>query len=175
MNHATNSYEIEITQRHGGPRIGEDLLRRTVVCTLAAEQVRDAEISVALTDDEEIHRINREFLEHDYPTDVISFTLPQDGFDVKTAQGRLEGELVVSVETAVREAAAAGWSLESEVVLYVVHGLLHLCGYDDQDEASRRRMRLREREILSLLNVSVVDPDEGAIGQGHELGRRRLV
>ena len=146
MNHATDRYEIAIMQRHDRPSLNEDRLRRVVTGALAAEQVGAAEISLALTGDVEIHRINREFLHHDYPTDVISFLLSHD-------DARLEGELVVSVETAEREAKSAGWSLESEVILYVVHGLLHLCGYDDQDDASRRDMRRREQEILSLLNV----------------------
>jgi len=69
---------IETIQRHDGPPIAEDLLRRAVICTLTAEGAVAAEISLALVNDAEIHRINRDFLGHDYPTDVISFPLPTD-------------------------------------------------------------------------------------------------
>lgn len=172
-------YQIAIVQRHGGPAICEDLLRGTVAGTLAAEGVPEAEISLALTDDAEIHRINREFLEHDYPTDVISFALPiEDSLPANSANppsSRIDGELVISVETAAREAAAQGWSLESEVILYVVHGLLHLCGYDDQIDAARRQMRNRERQIMSLLNVRGSDQDAGVSGESSESSRGRLV
>lgn len=148
-------YAIDIAVRKATSSIDEDALRQAVETTLTEENIPAAEISLVLTDDAEIHRINREFLGHDYPTDVISFRLDDDQPQVThgaAVASRLEGELIISLDTAARAAAVERWSLESEVVLYVVHGLLHLCGYDDCTEDSRSIMRRREHEILTKLN-----------------------
>lgn len=156
-------YSIDITVRHATSAIAEDVLRQTVETTLAEENIPSAEISLVLTDDAEIHRINREFLGHDCPTDVISFRLNDDQPAFRngpSAAAHLDGELIVSLETAAKAAAVEGWSLESEVVLYVVHGLLHLCGYDDLTDDARPLMRRRERDILTKLNRFPAGPAE---------------
>jgi probable rRNA maturation factor len=113
-------------------------------------------------DDAEIHRVNQQYLGHDYPTDVISFPLHHSADEDETifpnVEGHnnspdfvtIEGELIVSTETARREATAHGWSPEAELLLYIVHGLLHLCGYDDIADEERPKMRNRERELLAL-------------------------
>ena len=66
----------------------------------------------------------------------------------------MDGELIVSTETAVREAHAHGWLAEDELILYVVHGLLHLCGYDDLTDDARPLMRSRERQMLALWELT---------------------
>ena len=176
-----NEFSIDIADRQTCLVLDEPRLRDAVVRVLAGEHVRTATISLALVDDAEIRRVNREFLGHDYPTDVISFRLDEDrnqesgsglmvegrglrvgGSEERTPcllsdlqpstlhpQPHLEGELIVSTETALREAAAHGWSPQDEVLLYVVHGLLHLCGYDDLTDEARPAMRVREREVLA--------------------------
>lgn len=150
-------YAIDVTFRQTASERCAETLRHAARVTLLDENIRAAEISLVLTDDTEIHRINREFLGHDYPTDVISFRL-DDGEPilpgVTVLQNCLEGELIISLDTAQRAAAEHGCSLEAEVILYVVHGLLHLCGYDDLTDQARPIMRRREREILSQLNRS---------------------
>jgi probable rRNA maturation factor len=103
--------------------------------------LQQATVSVAVVDDRTIHDLNRRFLGHDYPTDVLSFVLEQ-------ADGYLEGELVVSADTAVAAAAQFGWTAGDELLLYVVHGALHLVGYDDQSAGQRAAMRAEEREQL---------------------------
>jgi len=141
-------YVIEISNQQtalADPPAGLD---RVVEGILRDEGIRSAEISVVLVDDATIRDINRNYLQHDYATDVISFLL-----EVDEASGHLEGELVVSLETAVREAPAHGWTASDEALLYVVHGLLHLCGYDDLTDEARPRMRLRERQILADWNL----------------------
>lgn len=148
-------YLIDITLRQTTSLVAEDALRQAVETTLSEEQISSAEVSLVLTDDAEIHRINRDFLDHDYPTDVISFRLndePPAANGGPACSSHLDGELIISQETAARAAADEGWSLESELVLYVVHGLLHLCGYDDLADPARPIMRRREREILTKLN-----------------------
>jgi probable rRNA maturation factor len=110
-----------------------------------------ADVSLAVVDDDTIHRINRQFLEHDYATDVLSFVLQEPP--------RLEGEIVASIDTARREAAAVGWPAEHELLLYVVHGALHLAGRMDKNAEDAAAMRLAERGILERLGVSVSPRD----------------
>lgn len=113
-------------------------------------------VVVTLVDDAEIRRINAQFLQHDWATDVISFPLEDDAATLGV-DGDLLGELVVSMETARREAERVGWSLDDELLLYCVHGLLHLLGYDDLDEESRRTMRQKEREVLARFQLCPKD------------------
>lgn len=139
-----SGFQIDITDQQTHLTMPAQRLQEVIERILAEEGFESAEISVALVDDAQIHRVNRDFLGHDFPTDVVSFVLSED------VDGcHLEGELVVSTETAKREAKSHGWSAEDEVVLYVVHGLLHLCGYDDLTDDARPIMRQRERQVLA--------------------------
>lgn len=138
--------EIDISDRQTQLAVDLRRLREVVRHVLVEEGLPAARISLALVDDAAIHRLNREFLGHDYPTDVISFVLDQSP---PGAPGFLEGELVVSTETASRAAPAHGWTPHDELLLYVVHGLLHLCGYDDLADEARPAMRRRERQLLA--------------------------
>jgi probable rRNA maturation factor len=108
-------------------------------------------VSVAIVDDPTIHRLNRQFLEHDYPTDVLSFALAEPP--------RVEGEIIASIDTARREAAEAGWAPEDELLLYAVHGALHLVGYRDKTSAEAAVMRTAERSVLARLGVTVSPSD----------------
>lgn len=134
-------------------------IRTAIRQVLKLEGVAAAELSIAIVDDPTIHQVNRDHLQHDYATDVISFVYHAERSSPATGTPRgegleLEGEIVASAETAVREAAKHGWPAESELMLYIVHGLLHLCGYDDLTPPEKRIMRRREREMLSALGVS---------------------
>jgi probable rRNA maturation factor len=132
--------------------------------TLAAQGIEAASISVALVDNATIHAINRRHLAHDWPTDVISFTLSEPG-DVALA-----GELVISAEMAVATAREAGAEPFAELALYVVHGLLHLCGLDDQAEADAAAMRRREAEILASEGLINTFPLVGPIADAGREG-----
>jgi probable rRNA maturation factor len=149
---------LTVENRQSCP-VDEEWLIDRLQAALAAEGVTGGEVTLALVDDAEIHRINREYLQHDWPTDVISFSYvenePQGGRAWPRGTGRqLDGELVISVETAARDAARHDWSLYAELLLYGVHGLLHLCGYDDLTAEERPLMRRRERELLSLFGLT---------------------
>jgi probable rRNA maturation factor len=119
---------------------------------------------VALVDDPAIHDINRQYLGHDYPTDVISFLLECEPAEEDSAAGkpptlrgngkRLDGELIISTETAIQEAKNYGWSPREELVLYLIHGLLHLVGYDDLSSTEQSVMRARERAMLALFQIT---------------------
>jgi len=98
---------------------------------------------VLLTDDAEIARLHDRFLNDPSPTDVLSFPM-DDGVDV-----------VVNVERARREAKSRGHTIKAELGLYVIHGLLHACGYDDGNDVDRARMRKAEQDVLELLDLRV--------------------
>ena len=109
-------------------------------------------ISLAVVDDPTIHEINRQYLEHDYPTDVLSFVL-------EDREPYLEGELVVSTDTASRSAAECDWPAESELLLYVIHGALHLVGYRDKQPEEIAEMRAAEAKLLLQLGVALPNED----------------
>lgn len=157
--HPHNRYEVQIHRTSRKVLVSAARLKLVVRKVLEDEQVASAEIGLAIVGDEEIHRVNREHLDHDVPTDVISFlysaaspTTHSSGKQARRGTGlAIEGELVISDETAAREAPRHKWPAASELELYVVHGLLHLCGYDDLTPAQRRVMRRREREVIALI------------------------
>jgi len=109
---------------------------------LEGEGVNDYELSVSFVDNPTIHRLNKQYLDHDEPTDVLSF--PYSGAGAK----KLEGELVIGVEVAKAEADERGHDVQAELALYVIHGLLHLCGYDDKSPGAEKEMREQERYYL---------------------------
>jgi probable rRNA maturation factor len=121
--------------------------REIVRAVLDGEGVADAEISLAFVDNPTIHRLNQRYLQHDEPTDVLSFPLSDAG------AAKLAGELVIGVEVALAQAQERGHDVHAELALYVIHGLLHLCGHDDHDDDGRRAMRERERHYLKLLGL----------------------
>lgn len=122
-------------------------LKEVARTVLEGEKVKDAKISLAFVDDPTIARINKQFLEHEGPTDVITF--PMSGRGAK----KLEGELVIGTEVAVREAQERGHAVHIELCLYVIHGVLHLCGYDDRTPKDAKVMRQKERAYLQQLQL----------------------
>ena len=140
--------EVEVSDTQGHLRVDPATIGQLVRVVLAAEGRPRAQISIALVDNATIHAINRTHLGHDEPTDVITF--PVNGPDDPVPAG----ELVVSTEMACTVAREIGVEPSLELALYVVHGLLHLCGYDDHDDADRRRMRRREDELLTQAGLT---------------------
>ena len=140
-------HQIDIADQQTRLTIDEAPLRAAARRILTSAGIEHATISIALVDDPTIHALNREYLQHDYPTDVISFVL-------ESSPGALDGEVIASTDTAVTQAARIGWPAEHELLLYVVHGLLHLVGHDDQDPESLARMRAAERETLAAQGIT---------------------
>jgi len=160
-------FHIAIANEQTTLTINRRAIRRAVSMTLKMEAVADATISIAVVDDATIHRLNREFLKHDFATDVISFLL--DGTagtnDPRAAQQRgagktLQGEIVVSADTATHMAESIGWPAHDELTLYIVHGLLHLCGFDDLTKRELPLMRRRERDVLEALGLDLPMRDD---------------
>jgi probable rRNA maturation factor len=140
---AGEEIEVEISDTQGHLRVAPEELTDLVRTVLTAEGRTRAAISIALVDQAAIHAINRSHLGHDWPTDVISFPLSE------STDPMLAGELVVSAELAASTAAEIGVDPRDELALYVVHGLLHLCGYDDLSESEAAAMQRRENELLT--------------------------
>lgn len=135
--------DVEVSDTQGHLAIDHAAVIALVRRVLAGEGVAHASISVALVDDAAIHAVNRRHLDHDCPTDVISFPFSEPG------DATLSGELVVSAERAASMARRLGIDPWAELALYLVHGLLHLCGHDDLTAPAVDAMRRREGEILA--------------------------
>lgn len=128
-------------------------MRQAARTVLESEGVTEAEISIAFVDDATIHQLNKRYLDHDEPTDVLSFPLSEAG------SKKLSGELVIGAEVAKRQAEERGHDVQAEMILYVIHGLLHLCGYDDKSVADALEMRERERHYLRGLELPDIAPE----------------
>lgn len=159
------TFEVDITARSEGADVNVADLQQALVQALQVESVAEAVLSVTLTDNADIHQINRDHLQHDYPTDVISFQLdwthperdqPGQESQRRSAGARIEGEIIASMEYARAEAARQGWETQSELTLYVIHGMLHICGYDDLESAEKEVMRERESAVLGQLGLPAV-------------------
>ena len=137
---------IEIANEQSALAVDEARIRQAAEVIFREAGFSDGSLSVAVVDDPTIHALNRQYLQHDYPTDVLSFLLEQEG-------PRLEGEVIVSADTAIRVARQLDWPPADELLLYVVHGTLHLVGYDDLEAHLLADMRDAERRVLAQFGV----------------------
>ena len=135
----------------------QSVLRRTADLL---ELGPDVEISVLLVDNETIRTLNRDYRDKDAATDVLSFPMEEELPDEIAPQiiggptERMLGDLVISVERAVEQAAEYGHAVERELAFLTVHGLLHLLGYDhEQGPAAEAEMQAEEKRILSILGI----------------------
>ncbi len=136
------------------PAANERDLEAVAAHALGAEKVVDpVALGIVLVDDATIHRMNREYLAHDEPTDIITFALEDDTFITgPTGPGkppRELGEMYISYERAAAQSADWGSDPEREIRFLVVHGVLHLLGWDDATTEERERMLARQDEILA--------------------------
>ena len=113
----------------------------------------DADMTIVLTDDAQLHELNREYLGVDAPTDVLSF--PAAETDPETGTPYL-GDILISIPRAMQQAQTAGHSLEAEMQLLVVHGTLHLLGHDHAEAQEKARMWKAQAEVMSRLGLSHV-------------------
>ena len=113
----------------------------------------NADMTIVLTDDAQLHELNREYLGVDAPTDVLSF--PASETDPETGTPYL-GDILISIPRATQQAQAAGHPVEAEVQLLVVHGTLHLLGHDHAEAQEKTRMWKVQDEVMSRLGLSHV-------------------
>ena len=129
----------------------KELLERAARAVLAhQDELQDCELSIVLTDNEQLQELNLNYLGIDAPTDVLSF--PASETDPESG-ARYIGDILISVPRAQSQADAAGHPLEAEVQLLVVHGALHLLGYDHDVPEEKARMWQAQAEILDTLGL----------------------
>jgi probable rRNA maturation factor len=132
--------------------VSSERLQAMVETTLRQED-RVGQMTLVLTDDESIQALNRDFLGWDEPTDVLSFSAQEEAgpFVAAPEAGTYLGDVIVSYPRAVAQAEEQGHSTEQELALLVVHGVLHLLGYDHAGEQDRAVMWARQDAILACL------------------------
>jgi probable rRNA maturation factor len=131
--------------REGLPVIDRRLIRSRAARILRALSHSRSELSIALVDDATIESLNTRYRGQARPTDVLSFS-QQEG-DSHATNGNLLGDVVISLETAARQARQAHRGIHGEVLRLIIHGTLHLLGHDHEDEEEARLMRREERRV----------------------------
>jgi len=116
---------------------------------LKAKNLKKFELSVVFVSDRKIKSLNKKFLSHNYPTDVLAFDLSNK--TKANSRKNLIGEIIVSTDTAKRNAKLYNSSYEEEIKLYIIHGILHLLGYNDSKRSEIKLMRKKEQELLGRL------------------------
>jgi len=124
-------------------------LERMAAFILKEAGIRDAVLSINFVRDRAIKDLNYLYRGKNRPTDVLSFSM-REGRRIKK-DNLILGDVVISTERARRQAADFGSTFKKEVILYIVHGILHLIGYDDEDASSEKRMRRKEKQIFDRL------------------------
>ncbi len=142
--------KVWVDVRRGSDEIDPEKIRLAAEAALEISGNAGAELSVVLVGDKEIQELNRRFLDRDRPTNVIAFPMLEGEFS--TINPELLGDVVISVETAATEAGHGGVNVERQTAILLVHGLLHLLGYEHEEDAvERARMEKAERELYEAL------------------------
>ncbi|MBU3912001.1 MAG: rRNA maturation RNase YbeY [Candidatus Omnitrophica bacterium] len=130
-------------------KIDEREIKKCAAAVLEAMGERGSELSILLVSDSRIRGMNRKYRDRDSRTDVLAFSM-RSGKGV-SKDSPILGDVVVSVETAKREAVKRKIQVKKEICLYVIHGILHLLGYDDQAPADRKKMKAKEERLLKTI------------------------
>jgi len=147
-----NSFpEIEIGEQTEG------VVKKAAEKTLSVENSEDCAVSILLTDDSEIHRLNKLYRNVDRPTDVLAFAM-REGEDGEL-NSEILGDVVISLTTAERQADEYEHSLEEELSLLVSHGILHLLGYDHEEKDDMLIMQQKQNEVLHSLGYDLGESD----------------
>ncbi|MDH4239077.1 MAG: rRNA maturation RNase YbeY [Phycisphaerae bacterium] len=144
---------VQITKSFDGLDVDFAKLTKLVKSVCSRFRLSKATVSIAIVDDSEIRRVNKEFLSSDNPTDCLSFDLSDESNRSKASK---LFELVVNGEKALKEAKLRGHSGKAELALYITHGLLHNLGFDDSTKAEAKKMHDTEDEILQQLGYGMV-------------------
>ena len=146
-----SDYHIEVHCRSDRVPISEEAIGQAVRAALSSHACRHANVSVAVIDDHDMARLHESYRGCCEPTDVLSFDLGDDPDD-----GVIDGEVVVSAQTAARQAALRKINAEAELLLYVVHGTLHLLGFEDATDRDAAAMHEKEDALLTTLGYGAV-------------------
>lgn len=153
-----NNLDIKVLWEVEQEKNIEVLINTVVKKALEMQQVTaDVELSIVITDNNSIRKINKEFRDKDMPTDVLSFPgyEPEEIEEVKKSEELMViGDIIISKEKVVEQAKEYENTFEREFAYLLVHGILHLLGYDHMEESEKIIMRENEEKILSELNLS---------------------
>jgi probable rRNA maturation factor len=130
---------VEITRRGAGKKVPSRALKKVGQAILAAVGQAEAELSLALIGNAEMQKLNAKYRQKDYPTDVLSF--PMD--ETLPAANRLLGDVIISVDKAQEQAKERGRTRDEEMVTLLIHGIVHLLGYDHERSAKDARVMKR--------------------------------
>jgi probable rRNA maturation factor len=138
-------------------------LRRSINRLMKETNCLESELSILLLDDEQIQEINRTYLLRDRPTNVISFAMTEGEFGAINPY--ILGDIIISIETALRDAEKENIDFMDEVEFLLIHGLLHLLGYDHESRthAEAMEMKTKAKELFHLLRHYPLDSDTGLI------------
>lgn len=149
------SLELTIRNRQRARALHVRLLRQIIEAVVTKHlQLTQVELGVTLVGAAEMARVNWQFLQHEGSTDVITFDHTEAQVSRKsaaTARREICGELYVCVDDAIAQARSFRTTWQAEVVRYIVHGILHLCGHDDHRAAARRIMKQEENRLVRRL------------------------
>ena len=144
--------KIAIANRHKKIKIETRKVRETAAKILSALDCPSAELSILFMDDEGIRGLNRDYRKKDMHTDVLSFPMREGEFGDMNPD--LLGDVVISLDTAKRQAEGRGETLHQEVNLLLIHGILHLLGFDHEKSAAEAKaMKAKESEMLKLIRI----------------------
>ena len=148
---------LVIANRQRTKKINTRLLKQIVGELFGELEIAEAELGINLVGSREMTLINETFLQHEGSTDVITF-------DYENSELQLHGELFICVDEAVSQAKQFGTNWQSEIVRYIVHGVLHLLGHDDLKPHLRRKMKREENRLVQLLakNFSLAQISRGS-------------
>ncbi len=136
------------------PAVPLELVEKAALVALKYQSVpAEVELTIVLSNDIQLRELNLQWMGINAPTDVLSF--PSDEDDPETGS-RYLGDILISVETAARQAARAGHPMEAEVQLLTVHGILHLFGHDHAEDEEKARMWVAQAEILENLGLGYI-------------------
>jgi len=137
---------VQVSTTHDQYQVREATVRSIVNTILDHENSSGFEVTVVFCGEEKIHEMNKEYLKHDRPTDVIAFPF-QEGPMMKGDEEYL-GDILVSLDAAFERASDFSQSVEEELSLYIIHGVLHLLGYDDIDPQAKKVMNAKEDNYM---------------------------
>ncbi len=140
-------YNITVTNKQTDFSVNVSGIQQAVEAAFVINDIPNAVLDVAVVTPEEMQRLNVRYLGHDYPADVLSFLLEETGVS-------LEGQVIVCPAVANQWSQKYGWGQESELILYAVHGTLHIIGFDDLTPEDELEMRAAEKQVLARFNLS---------------------
>ncbi|MBN1179363.1 MAG: rRNA maturation RNase YbeY [Anaerolineae bacterium] len=155
----TEDYWIDV-QVDGDWPVDVELMHKTALATLVHQESPAVEVAVVISGDEALHDLNLRYRGVDAPTDVLAFANETRGpFVGASGQPHYLGDIIISYPRAAAQATEAGHAALAELQLLVVHGMLHLLGYDDQDDVARAEMWGVQEAILDALDVEITLPE----------------